>query len=296
MRLLGPSLRCDRALVLLTCLLVPLLFQSRDSQAQQRPLITEDVETVKSGSVRIDLGFDFLHDKDFTLSGLNGDLSRIGVVNVAFGLSPNAEFELGGVVYDHLDIDRQYRPSLVPLRFEPAANSTHDTGDFYLAAKIRLRGERRQAPGVGFRFGVQLPNTNETRGIGVNQTNFFATVLGGKSLGKVRVSSLLGLGILTAPVDEFTQNDVLLYGLATSYEVNDRLSLMSEVNGRHSTRKTTPVGTESDGAARVGARLRAAGLYWDLAGIRGLYAGSEEIGVTLGASCEVRLFRGLERR
>src|SRR5262245_603838 len=55
----------------LLCLIATLVFASQTAKAQQRPLITEDVEIVKPGSVRFDLGFDFLQDKDFTLSGLN---------------------------------------------------------------------------------------------------------------------------------------------------------------------------------------------------------------------------------
>src|SRR5262245_32209043 len=49
--------------------------------AQQRPLITEDVEIVKPGSARFEFGFDFLQDKNYPLSGLNGDLTRLGVIS-----------------------------------------------------------------------------------------------------------------------------------------------------------------------------------------------------------------------
>ena len=278
-------------IAILSGLFTTLIFTTYTARAQQRPLITEDVEIVKPGSVRFDFGFDFLQEKDFTLSGLNGDLSRIGVVKLTFGLAPNVEFEAGGVIHNFLSINRPFRTSAVPLRLSQATNSTHDTGDFYLAAKIKLRNESRRAPAVGFRFGAELPNSNQERGIGLNQTNFFATVLAGKSVGRVRVYGNLGLGILTAPLDRFTQNDVLLYGLAATYQFNERVTLVSEVNGRYSTRKNAPIGTESDGAARIGARIRAGGLYWDVAGIRGLYRNSERSGVTFGVSYEASLFQ-----
>src|SRR5262245_3574185 len=60
-----PSLLLSLSFILATLIFTPLT-----TCAQQRPLITEDVETVKPGSVRFDLGFDFLQDKDFTISGL----------------------------------------------------------------------------------------------------------------------------------------------------------------------------------------------------------------------------------
>ncbi|MFN0112957.1 MAG: hypothetical protein ACKVZH_29200 [Blastocatellia bacterium] len=260
--------------------------------AQQRPLVTEDVEIVKPGSVRFEFGFDFLQDKNFTLSGLNGDMTRFGVVSATFGLAPNVEFESGGTLQNFLSVNRQFRPSAVPLNLSQGTNSTHDAGDFYLATKIKLRPETKRMPGVGFRFGAELPNSNQSRGIGVNQINFFATTLVGKSFGKrIRVVGNLGLGILTAPIDRFTQNDVLLYGLGMSYLYNDRVTLVGEVNGRYNTRGQAPLGTESDGAARLGARIRAAGLVWDIAGIKGIHKNSAKSGITFGVSYEANLFQ-----
>jgi hypothetical protein len=274
-----------------------LTFANLSALAQQRPLITEDVETVKPGSVRFEAGFDFLQDKNYPVSGLNGDLTRLGVVSLTFGLAPNVEVETGGVIRNFLSINRQYRPSAVLLDLSQATNSTHDAGDFYLATKIKLRNETRRAPAVGFRFGAELPNSNQSRGIGLNQTNFFAAALLAKSFGRVRITGNLGLAILSSPIDAsgnispFTQNDSLLYGLGISYRYNERLTLAGEVNGRYSTRRNAPLGTESDGAARIGARVRAAGLMWDVAGIKGLYRNSERSGVTFGVSYEASLFQ-----
>lgn len=258
--------------------------------AQQRPLITEDVETVKPGSVRFEFGFDFQQDRDFTLSGLNGDLTRIGVVMLRMGFAPNVELETGGVIQNFLSINRQFQPSAVPLRLSQGTNSTHDTGDFFMAAKVRLRNESRRMPSVAFRFGVELPNSNQERGIGVNQMNFFATAIAGKHFGRFNLFGNLGLGILTAPNDPYSQNDVVLYGVAGSYRVNDLLSLVGEAQGRYSTRHTTPLGTESDASARFGARIRAAGLTWDVAGQKGLYRHSARTGLTVGVTYEAGLF------
>jgi hypothetical protein len=254
--------------------------------AQQRPLITEDVETVKQGSARIEFGFDFQQDRDFTLSGLNADLTRLGVVMMRIGLGPNIEFESGGVLQNFISINRQFRQSGVPLDLSQGTNSSHDWGDFYLATKFRLRPETRKVPGIGFRFAVELPNSNQSRGIGLNQMNFYSTMIAGKHFGKFNVFGNVGLGILTAPLDRFTQNDVLLYGIAGAYEMSERLTLVGELQGRYSSRKHTPIGTESDGAARFGARIRAAGLMWDVSGQAGLYKHSARTGLSFGVSYE----------
>src|SRR5215468_3409173 len=175
-----------------------LAFVSLPALAQQRPLVTEDVEPVKPGNVRFEAGFDLLRDKDYPVSGLNGDLARLGVVSLTFGLASNVEVEAGGVIQNFLSINQRFRPSAVPLQLSHT-NSTRDTGDFYLATKIKLRNESRRAPGLGFRFAVELPNSNQSRGIGLNQTNFFATMIAGKHIGKWNIFGNIGIGILTAP-------------------------------------------------------------------------------------------------
>ncbi len=267
------------------------LVTTASAQQAQRPLITEDVEIVKPGTARFDFGFDFVQNRDFALSGLNGDLTRVGVVSITFGLAPNVEFEAGGVLQNYLSINRQIQTAPFPLKLSQGTNSTHDTGDFFLATKFKLRNEGKRTPALGFRFGAELPNSNQTRGIGVNQTNFFATTLAGKHFGKkLYVYGNLGLGILTAPIDLFTQNDVLLYGLAAVYNYNDRVTFVGEVNGRHSTRKNAPRGTESEGASRFGARIKAGGLLWDVAGIKGLHKRSERSGLTFGVTYQAEVF------
>jgi hypothetical protein len=258
------------------------------AMAQQRPLVTEDSETLQARSARFDFGVDFLHHKDFPLSGLTGNLTDVGVVTARYGVASNVEAEIGGVIRKLLSIQDRFRPSAVPLSIDASSDSTHDTGDFYLATKMKLRTETNRTPAMGFRFGAELPNSDQARGIGVNQTNFFATVLAAKQAGKrARVIGNVGLGILTAPVDLFTQNDVFLYGLAMTYFCNDRLTLVAEVNGRDNTRSRAPIGTESEGQARFGARFRAAGLFWDVAGIRGVQSNSGRGGVTFGMSYEL---------
>lgn len=257
-------------------------------RAQQRPLITEDVDIIPPGSLRIEAGIDFLQDARFPLSGLRGDLTRVGVIGVTIGLSPNVEIQIEGVAQNFLSINERNAVSPIPLEIAPGALSTSDTGDFTLATKIKIRSETRRAPSLGFRFGVQLPNSNEGRGIGVNQTNAFGTILVGKRFGRdgrLNTFGNIGIGILTAPLDRFTQNDVLLYGIAGIFRVNDQFNIAGEINGRANTRGgRAPIGTESQSEARLGLQLRAAGLRFDFAGIAGLNSFSPRSGVTFGVT------------
>lgn len=255
------------------------------ARAQQRPLITEDVDVLPQGTLRVEAGIDFMQGAKFPASGLTGDLTRVGVIGVHVGLSPNVEFSIEGVAQNFLSINTR-SASAFPLEVPVGANSTNDTGDFRLSTKIKLRNETRYGPSLGFRFGVELPNSNQARGIGLNQTNSYGTILVGKKFGeggRLNTFGNLGLGIFTAPTQPFTQNDMLLYGLAGIFRVNKSVNIATEVNGRANTRgKTPPLGTESLGEFRLGVQVKAAGLRFDAAGIKGLTPFSPRTGVTFG--------------
>ncbi|HJU53343.1 MAG TPA: hypothetical protein VJ715_02185 [Pyrinomonadaceae bacterium] len=269
------------------CALLLVLLCAAGAGAQQRPLLTEDVDIIPPGTLRIEAGIDFVQNAKFPLSGLTGDLTRVGVIGVNIGLSPNVEFQIDGVVQNVLSINSVTVPAPIPLELA-SGNSTNDTGDFTLSTKIKLRNETRIGPSLGFRFGVQLPNSNEARGVGLNQINAYGTILIGKKFGRdgrINTFGNLGLGILTAPLDRFTQNDVLLYGVAAIVRLNKSISFAGEINGRANTRSgSAPLGTEPQSEARLGMQIRGAGLRFDFAGIAGLTDFSPRSGVTFGVT------------
>lgn len=267
--------------------LIMLLCLATVAHAQQRPLLTEDVDIIPPGTVRIEAGIDFMQGAKYTVSGLKGDLTRVGVIGVSFGMGPNVEFQIEGVAQNYLSINSR-GPSAVPLSIAPGANSTNDTGDFTLWAKFKLRNETHRGPSLGFRFGVGLPNSNQSRGIGINQTNAYGSILVGKKFGqdgRFNTFGNLGIAILTAPTQLFSQNDVLTYGAAGIFRVNKQFSIAGEVNGRANTRPGNgPLGTESQAEARLGMQIRASGLRFDLAGIKGLTSFSPSSGFTVGVT------------
>jgi hypothetical protein len=284
-----PAFRMNRQklirYVVLTSLV--LLALSPLATAQQRPLITEDVDIIPPGSIRIQSGLDFLQDVKYPASGLTGDLTRVGVIGINIGLSPNVEFQIEGVGQSFLSINSR-TPGAIPLTLAPGTNSTNDIGDFTLWMKMKLHAETKRAPSVGFRFGVQLPNSNQARGIGLNNTNAFGQILVGKKFGhdgRLNTVGNLGIAIITAPTLLFTQNDMLTYGAAGIFRINKQFSLAGEVNGRVNTRPGDgPLGTEAQSQARLGMQIRASGLRFDFAGIKGLGKFSPKSGVTVGVT------------
>ena len=255
--------------------------------AQQRPLITEDVDIIPPGTLRIEGGLDFMQGVKYPVSGLTGDLTRVGVIGVSIGMGPNVEFQIEGVAQNVLSINSR-GPSAIPLSLAPGANSSNDTGDFILWTKFKLRDETKRGPSLGFRVGVGLPNSTQGTGIGLNQTNAYGSILIGKKFGqdgRFNTFGNLGIAILTAPTELFSQNDVLTYGVAGIFRINKQFSLAGEVNGRANTRPGNgPLGTESQSEARLGMQIRASGLRFDFAGIKGLTDFSPNSGFTVGVT------------
>jgi len=267
-----------------------IIFAVSSAFAQQRPLLTEDVDITPEGTIEVAAGVDFLQNVKLPLSGLKGDLTRVGDIRVRTGFAGNVELQVEGTIQNFLAINSQTTPSPIPLTLD--GNSTNDFDDFIVSTKIKLRNETENLPAIGVKLGFQMPNTNQARGIGTNQINVFGKVLVQKRFGKtpgktprVNVFGNLGLAIMSAPLERFAQNDVMLYGLAGIFKVNERINIVSEVNGRVNTRSgTAPLGTESIGQFRVGTQIRASNLRFDTAAIFGLTKFSPRSGLTFGVT------------
>lgn len=257
--------------------------------AQQRPLLTDDVDITPPGSLELSAGVDFFQDAKFPLSGINGDLSRLGDIRVRTGLASNVEIQIEGAIQNYVAINSR-SPSAIPLTV--TGNSTNDFDDFTVSAKVKFVKEGRLMPAMGLKFGFQMPNTNQALGIGTNQINIFTKIILQKKFGNVldrtprfNAYGNIGLGIMTAPLERFTQNDLLLYGLAGIYRVHRNVNIVGEVNGRANTRSgDAPLGTESVGQFRIGTQIKASGLRFDAAAAIGLTKYSPRSGVIFGVT------------
>jgi hypothetical protein len=253
--------------------------------AQQRPFLTDQPDTIPLGRVRVGFGMEFLQGQHFTLSGLEGDFTRIGVTNIQIGVGEFAEFQLSGVVQDFLSVSHR-SPAPIPPDF--AGNATSDVGDLFLGTKIRFAPEGGIRPAFGFRFSVQLPNASNESGIGTDVTNFYASLLLGKHLGKAELFGNVGLAILGSAVEPNSQADLLTYGFGIIVPVHPKIRLLGDLNGREGPQR---LGNENRSQARVALQFQAAGLRWDLGAIAGLGKYDADSGLTLGLTYEFQAFR-----
>lgn len=227
------------------------------ASAQQRPLVTQDPEAIGAGRILFEAGFDYSSDAFYPASGLTGNLLRVPLLGLSFGISSIAEIQLTGGLYNHLSITgRETAPLSGMLDLEPDALGTSDVEDIVIGTKVRLAGETESRPAVGFRFATKLPNASNESGLGLDTTDFNASLLFGKTVRQLRMVGNVGLGILGDPTRGDRQNDVFTYGVSLVRAVSHNVDLVGEVSGRANLRSgEPPVGTESRSALRGGFRV-----------------------------------------
>jgi hypothetical protein len=265
------------------CLSVVLvLIAASAASAQQRPLITEDPETIGAGRVLLEAGFDYARGAEYPVSGLEGQLFRFPVLGVSFGISSIAEIQLDGGLYNRLTITERNAAPLADM-VTATGDTTSSVEDIVIATKVRLVPEGVAHPAIGFRFATRLPNASNESGIGLDTTDFFATLLFGKTVRSIRIVGNGGLGILADPTRGDRQNDVLVYGVSLARAVTVAAELVGEVIGRLDVRNgDPPPGTGSRSLFRVGARYTLGGWRGDASLFFGLTSNDPNIGVGAG--------------
>jgi hypothetical protein len=259
--------------------------------AQQRPLVTEDPETVGGGNILIEGGFDVQRDILFPVSGLQGDRLRLPTLGVSIGLSSIAELQLDGGFYDRLDVKRRDMSAPLASQVDITGDRTTDVEDLVIATKLRLVSEGAGRPSFGLRLATRLPNASNESGLGLDTTDFLASLLVGKTVQSTRVVGNVGLGILGDPTRGDRQGDVLTYGLSFARAVRQGVEVVGEVNGRYSARaEDTPPGAESRAALRVGGRITRGTVRVDGGLIIGMTSRDPGFGVTAGLTWVFRAF------
>ena len=268
-----------------------MLLAAAPAMAQQRPLVTEDPETVGAGRVLLEGGIDYSRDVRFPASGLTGNLLRAPVIGVSFGLSSIAELQIDGGLFNSLSVtERSPAPLSDMLDFD--GNSTSDVEDMVVATKVRVLAEGAQRPSLGIRFATKLPNASNENGIGLDTTDFYVTGLVAKTVQSIRVVGNIGLGILGDPTRGDRQNDVLSYGLSFARALTNATEVVGEVNGRaHVSGGDAPVGTESRSALRFGGRYTQGLVRVDAGVIVGLTSRDPGIGFMVGATYVFNAFQ-----
>lgn len=260
--------------------IVALLFTilSVPAFAQQRPLVTEDPETIGAGRVLLEAGIDGADSVTYTVSGLKGNRWRLPMIGISVGVSSIAEVQIDGG-HDLLSISSRDLTAPLAGMVTATGDSTNDWEDTLIGMKIRLVPEAASRPALGIRFATKLPNASNESGLGTDTMDFYASLLAAKTVQSVRVVGNIGFGILSDPTDGNRQNDDLTYGVSFARAVTQAAEIVGEVNGRVSVRSGEPFpGTETRGILKLGGRYTVGA--WRVDG--GVYFGLTTIDPTIG--------------
>jgi hypothetical protein len=265
------------------CLLL-VLCTALPAAAQQRPLVTEDPETVGAGNILIEGGFDAQREVEYPASGLTGNLLRLPTLGVSFGFSSILELQVDGGFYNRLNIT-SIEPAPLSDKLELTGDSTHDLEDLVVATKIRLVSEAPGRPSFGIRLATKLPIAGNESGLGMDTIDFSILALIGKTTRSVRLVGNFGLGVLPDPVEGDRQNDVIMYGFSVARALVQGFEIVGDINGRFNTRNArVPPGTETRSTMRAGVRYTHAAVRFDGGLIFGLTSRDPSFGFTGGVT------------
>ena len=251
--------------------------------AQQRPLVTEDPETIGAGRLLLETGIDYGRGVEYPVSGLTGQLLRVPLVGVSIGISSIAELQFDGGFYNRLAITERDGSAPLADLVTATGDTTSSVEDLVVATKVRILGETPGRPAFGLRLATKLPNASNESGIGLDTMDFIASLLVGKTVRSTRTVANGGFGILGDPVVGSRQSDVITYGLSMARALTQAAELVGEVNGRWDTRGDEPARpSNTRGAVRLGARYTAGGWRGDGAVIIGLTGRDPGIGFAAG--------------
>jgi hypothetical protein len=257
------------------------------AHAQQRPLVTEDPETIGSGRILLEGGFSLEKDQTNFAHGVTGDISRLATFGVSVGIGPAAEVQIDGGLVQRLDItglvtSQPPAPGSTPFA---VGDKTSSMEDLIVATKIRLAPEGASRPAFGLRFGSKVPTAAPGDGIGLGTTDFFVSLLMAKTVQSVRTVGNVGLTVLGNPATPRDPATALGFGLSVARALTNEFEVVGEINGRLTPfEKIVPAGLESRGVFRFAGRYTYAMLRLDLGLLAGMTSRDPSFGISAGAT------------
>jgi len=228
-----------------------------------KPLMTEDANVITPGTLQLRISAEYLEDKNlaFEINNKDRDVAVLPGLNINLGLSKIVEIQ---AYIDGLYVD------------EEGYDSAYGGGDLCLFTKVKFKQETN-SPAAGFRFGVKLPTASNEDRLGTDETDFYSWLLLSKHFNKASCHLNLGLGILSDPHQNSSQDDVFCYGLGFVIPLSSPINLAIEVNGQAASGENN-----NFSHALVGLQIKNKDLSWDLGVSGGLTDESQDWSIKIG--------------
>ncbi len=253
--------------------------------SQQYPVSTETPSIIPAGTAHAEVGAGEYFDQSFPLSGLDGNLTKLGILHFGFSYDGNVELQFDGTLLDILHV--KGRDAAFNSAIATTNSVTADIGDFTLWTKFRLISEYRFFSSVSIRFGVQLPNASNESGLGIDEFDFYSSFLFEKHYAGIRWVVNTGLGILGDPATLSEQHDTFIFAFGSYIPVGERSTLVFETAGRTGHKG---IGVYRLANAKVGAQASFAGLSWKFLGVRSFAPSDNSNGAELVVGYDFAIF------
>lgn len=265
------------------CVSALLLACSAPADAQLRPLDPFEWRMFEGErQVSAQVGAGWMRDQRASLAGTEGTLVEAGNFR-AFWRTGRVVLEAGGTVQRRFEEESRFADAEPDVR--PAADGERrDAGDYRVLTAVRLT--REGAPvAAALRFGARLPTTDNTVGLDRDATDFFATLGGRTTRGRLALQAEAGVGIFGTRQTAFEQDDLLIYAVRAEYDGGPVIPMLTVVGQQVGTGHREIRGNESLGEVRLG--VRAGGRRWLLAEAVAGYADfSPSMGVLVSAGMD----------
>jgi hypothetical protein len=256
-------------ITLVVATLITTIIPSRRATAEfQFPLKSISPKTTPYGEQRVRIGMEYNKGERllFKTVDKNRKIYSIPIIDIAMGVSSNVEL-LFCYPFHYLKQEGQ--------------ESNYGSGDLRIAGIFRVYKESKILPECGIKFAVKLPNADDTKEFGTDETDFFFGGVFSKRFGKLKILLNTDLAILGNPsTTETKQDDVLIYKAGGLYLLRENVVLGCEIEGTEFSRFGN-----NRRFLRGGIAFNVKNLLFDLAAAAGLNEPSGDyqfsVGVTL---------------
>jgi hypothetical protein len=278
----------------LACLSIGVAVASAPSIASAQTALRRDapvqpVALVERGDLLVGFGMAYESGVHMPLVAADGDLARLGTLQLAYGLAGGVLIEVRGDAYLVFrtsvrdEGSGEAAAAITALDPDLLDGVSTGAGDFRVGIAFHGLG-RTDGPSLGGRVQFIVPSSDAEKGLGTNSIGVRMSALAGYGRDRWRLSAEGGVAILEAPVEHFEQNDVFVYGAELRFvPIPDRpLRVFLAADGRASTRGLVPVGTEDEGRLSLGADYRVGRWLLDTFGAIGYAGNSPDWGLGAG--------------
>ncbi|MGA1792214.1 MAG: transporter [bacterium] len=200
--------------------ILPVFLHSPFTSAEfQYPFRSISPDVTPHGIQQLRFGVEYARGERFFFQTADKkrEVYQLPSLDLAVGITPKVEFLFS---YPFLFLRQKDQ------------ESNYGSGDLRIATVFNLITEGKILPEGGAKFGVKLPNADDIREFGTDQTDFFIGGVFLKRIGKVKLLMNPDLAILGNPsTTETKQDDILIYTIGAIYPMGDNIAAGLEFHG-----------------------------------------------------------------